>query len=268
MHQGKCWFAAGRSSYLDGGIHIYALDPMTGNVVLHETVYNPDPETGKMSPETSANSMSGLLNDIPATDGADVFIRQMKVSSSGGRGGQHLYTTGGYLDTSWFNRTFWRVGRAQTSGMMVLGNDVAYGVEIYPSRSRETVFMPGARAYRLMCIPLKARASDKKAAGKHRMQGTKALWQKHLGIRVTAMIRVADTIFVAGAPDVVDEKDPHGAWEGRKGGILAAFSADDGKRLAEYKLTAPPVWDGMAAAYARLYLSLVNGTVVCMDSDR
>jgi outer membrane protein assembly factor BamB len=267
VHDDKCWFAAGRSSYLDDGIHVYALDPKTGKVIHHETIYNPDPQTGKMSPETSGSSMSGLLNDIPATDGESVFIRQMQVSSSGGRGGQHLYTSGGYLDPSWFNRTFWQVGRARTSGLMVLGKGVAYGIELYASRSRETVFMPGARAYRLKCIPLKAPAGGsgtKQATNKRRTQGTKSLWQQRLGIRVTAMIRAGNTIFVAGSPDTVDPKDPYGAWEGRRGGIIAAFAADDGKKLAQYKLPAPPVWDGMAAAQNQLFISTSSGHVVCM----
>jgi outer membrane protein assembly factor BamB len=281
VHGGKCWFAAGRSSYLDGGIHLYALDPITGKVARHETIYSPDPETGKMSSETDGHSMSGLLNDIPATDGANVFIRQMKVSSAGGRGGQHLYTTGGYLDPSWFNRTFWQVGLAATSGLMVLGKDVgshfantsqngnpvAYGVEVYASRSRETVFKPGIGAYRLKCIPLKAPTgglSGKQATAKRRKQGPKPLWEQRIGIRVTAMVRAGDTIFVAGEPDVVDPKDPHGAWEGRKGGVLAAFAAGDGKRVAEYKLPAPPVWDGMAVAGGRLFISTSAGDIVCM----
>jgi hypothetical protein len=271
IHESKCWFAAGRSSYLDGGIRVYALDPITGKVARQETIYSPDPETGKMSPVTDGHSMSGLLNDIPTTDGASVFIRQMNVSSSNARDTQHLYTTGGYLDPSWFNRTFWQVGRARTSGLMVLGKDVAYGVELYASRSRETVFKPGAKAYRLRCIPLKvpARASsDKRAKAKRGRAEPKALWQQHLDIRVTAMVRAADTIFVAGAPDVVDAKDPHGAWEGRKGGVLAAFAASDGTRLGKYNLQAPPVWDGMAAAGGRLFISTGDGCIVCMGRRR
>ena len=263
VHDGKCWFAAGRSSYLDGGIYIYALDPATAKIAHHETIYSPDPETGKMSPETSATTMSGLLNDIPATDGASVFIRQMQVSSSGGRGGQHLYTSGGYLDPSWFNRTFWQVGRAKTSGLMVFGKGVAYSIELYASRSRETVFTPGAGAYRLSCIRLKTPTAA--SSSKRSNKAPRALWQQRLGIRVTAMIRAGDTIFVAGSPDTVDPKDPHGAWEGRKGGIIAAFAADDGKKLAEYKLPAPPVWDGMAAAQNQLFISTSSGHVVCMS---
>ncbi len=266
VHEDKCWFAAGRSSYLDGGIRLYAIDPTTAKVLHSETIYNPDPETGRMSPETSGNLMSGLLNDIPATDGANVFIRQMKVSSSGGRDGQHLYTTGGYLDPSWFNRTFWQVRQARTSGLMVLGKDVAYGVEVYDSRSRETGFSPGAMAYRLRCIPLKAttRGTSNKPAVGRRRQGPKPLWEQRVRIRITAMVRTGETIFVAGSPDVIDPKDPHGAWEGRKGGILAAFAAGDGRKLAEYKMPAPPVWDGMAAADGRLFISTSDGWVVCM----
>ncbi|MCK5270375.1 MAG: hypothetical protein KAJ46_06305, partial [Sedimentisphaerales bacterium] len=50
---------------------------------------------------------------------------------------------------------------------------------------------------------------------------------------------------------------------GRKGALLWAVSASDGKKLNEYKLGALPVWDGMATAYGRLYLSLKNGRVQC-----
>jgi len=38
----------------------------------------------------------------------------------------------------------------------------------------------------------------------------------------------------------------------------------DGEKLAECRLDAPPVFDGMASAGGRLYLALQNGRVVCM----
>jgi hypothetical protein len=270
IHDGKCWFAAGRSSYLDGGIHLHALDPATGKVLQRQTIYNPDPKTGKTAPISNPHAMPGLLGDIPATDGAGVFIRQMEVASTGGRRGPHPFSTGGYLDPSWFNRTFWHAGRAQTSGLMILGNDAAYGVEVYDSRSRETVFKPGANAYRLRCIALKppAGGAGKQPAGKRRRPGGGALWEQRLAIRVTAMVRAGETIFAAGSPDVVDPEDPHGAWEGRKGGLLAAFAAGDGEKLGEWELPAPPVWDGMAVAEGRLFVSTSDGCVVCMDKPR
>ena len=50
--------------------------------------------------------------------------------------------------------------------------------------------------------------------------------------------------------------------------MLRAVSVSDGTKLAEYRLDSPPVFDGMIAAGARLYLSLKNGTVLCMGPDR
>ena len=152
---------------------------------------------------------------------------------------------------------------------MVLGEDVAFGIEAFHARSRDVVFTPGSQAYRLKCIALKApvvkkSAKQSKPKGKARSGGQASVWEQRLDIRVTAMVRAGDTIFVAGSPDIVDPKDPHGAWEGRKGGVLAAFAAKDGKKLGEVKLASPPAWDGMAAARGRLYVSLQDGAVVCL----
>jgi len=266
MHEGKCWFAAGRSSYIDDGIHLYGLDPVTGNADHEDIIYSPDPETGKSSPEPDGFQVAGVLNDIPVTDGTNVFIRQMNVSSGEDGTGKHLFATGGYLDRSWFNRTYWQIGKAKTSGLMVLGDEVAYGVEVYASRSREVVFKPGGNAYRLRCLPLTVQPSPRANQNVKRAARNepKPVWEKQLDIRVTAMIRAADKIFVAGSPDIVDPEDPHGAWEGRKGGVLAVFSAEDGERIKEYKLPAPPVWDGMAAAQGKLFISTVDGGILCM----
>jgi len=272
MHDGKCWFAAGRSSYLDGGIRLFALDPLTGRIAWQRTIYSPDPKTGKMAPEPSANSVAGLLADIPATDGANVFIRQMNVTSADKPTRRHhLFTTAGYLDSSWFNRTFWKVAGVQTSGVMVVADDLAYGVEIYESRSRETVFRPGGEGYRLTCYSLTPSGTpraDNPAKRRGQVKpGRKVIWQRRVPIRITSMVRTAEKLFAAGSPDVVDPADPHGAWEGRKGGILAVFDATSGEQLARIKLAALPVWDGMAATAGHLFLATMDGRVVCL-ADR
>jgi len=94
------------------------------------------------------------------------------------------------------------------------------------------------------------------------------IWQTNVSVRPAGIVRAGNTIFIAGSPDVVDPKDPHGAWEGRKGGVLLAFSAADGRKLSEYKLPAPPVWDGLAAAGGRLYIGLMDGSVVCWKAKK
>ena len=262
VHDGTCWLAAGRSSYLDGGIRFWGLDPASGKVLHRETFCHRDPETGKQPPTTEGHGMPGLLGDVPATNGTGVFIRQMKVKDTGGKGGPHLYMTGGYLDPSWFNRTYWKAGQAMTSGVMVLGDGVAYGMEVYPSRSRETVFLPGTKPYRLQCLPFEM-SEERKKDRNNRRQGPKPRWERRVDIRVTALVRAGDTLFAAGSPDVVDPEDPHAAWEGRKGGVLAAFATTDGKELARYDLPAPPVWNGLAVAGGRLYVATTGGKILC-----
>ena len=82
-------------------------------------------------------------------------------------------------------------------------------------------------------------------------------------VRVTAVVLANDTLFAAGPPDVVPNDDPYAAFEGRKGARLLAFSTADGKKLAEYDLKNEPVFDGMAAAGGRLYITTASGDVLC-----
>ena len=216
-----------------------------------------------MTPKTSQNKIPGLLNDILHTDGSNVFIRQMNVSAPDARSGPRLYTTGGYLDSSWFNRTFWKFGKAQSSGLMVRGKDVVFGLELYSNRGRETVFKSASKAYSLVCYSLKAPvrpAVTRKTKGNRRQKGTPALWRQRLDIRTTALLRAGDTLFAAGRPDVLD---PRISSEG----VLAVFAAADGRKLAEYKLPAPPVWDGLAAAGGKLYVALTNGDIIAFKQQ-
>ena len=76
------------------------------------------------------------------------------------------------------------------------------------------------------------------------------------------MVLADKVVFIAGPPTDADggpkERDRnHGA-------LLMAASASDGTELAQYRLDASPVIDGMAAANGRLYLSLENGKLLCM----
>lgn len=264
MQDGRCWFAAGRSSYLDKGLFVYALDPVTGSAEYEKVVFHGDPDSGKMTPAPDAHSIPGLLNDIPGSDGKNVFIRQLPISPVRDPKGQHLFASGGFLDPTLFNRTAWSCGWAKTVGLMVLGQDVAYGVELYNASNRDTLFEPGSDSFRLVCLPLQAPKGAAKGQQKGRQSKARyARWQQRVPIRITALIRAHKLIFAAGAPDLVDPEDPHGAWEGRKGGVLAAFAAQDGQQLAQYELTAPPVWDGLAAVSGHLYVSLTDGTVLC-----
>jgi len=90
------------------------------------------------------------------------------------------------------------------------------------------------------------------------------VWKQWLPMRIRAMVKAGDTLFVAGAPDVFDLKDPYAAFEARKGAQVVAVSAKDGKKLSAIPLEYPPVFDGMIAANGRLYISTRDGQVLCM----
>jgi hypothetical protein len=88
-------------------------------------------------------------------------------------------------------------------------------------------------------------------------------WQVDVPIRVKAMVAAGGQLVIAGPPDVLSEKDPLGAFEGRKGGLMWVFGSADGRKIAENKLDSPPVFNGMAAAGGRLYVVTRDGNVRC-----
>ena len=104
-------------------------------------------------------------------------------------------------------------------------------------------------------------------------------WSGDVPLHVRAMVLADKTLFVAGPLDMINEEqafkstaDPQTqaklalqseALEGRRGGLLQAISASEGTKLTELPLESAPVWDGMAAAYGRICISLKNGRIVC-----
>jgi hypothetical protein len=78
------------------------------------------------------------------------------------------------------------------------------------------------------------------------------------------MVLAGQTLFVTGSPDVVNPNDPWASLEGRGGSLLQAVSTADGSILSDLTLDSAPIFDGMAAAYGRLYISMQDGSVICM----
>jgi hypothetical protein len=93
-------------------------------------------------------------------------------------------------------------------------------------------------------------------------------WSARVPIRVRGMVLADNRLFVCGPPDVMDPADPTGAFEGRKGAILRAYSAGDGKMLFEKELDAPPVLDGLIAAPGGLFLSATDGSILRLAAKR
>ncbi len=108
-------------------------------------------------------------------------------------------------------------------------------------------------------------------------------WSHGVGLLARGMVLTGKTLFIAGPPDLVDEQqvstrlddaalrakvaEQADALAGRKGGLLWAVSAADGKKITEYKLDAPCVFDGLIAAGGRLYMATTDGKLICFGKQ-
>jgi hypothetical protein len=321
IDQGVAYFTAGRSTYLDGGIRVYGLDPQSGALRYMTVLQGPFPN-GEDERDVSFYVL-GANSDILVSEGGSLYMRQKKLthelaevpvevlSSKGAQDvGLHVFSTSGLLDGSWYNRTFWMYSRrwpgfqlanqaSKTGQLLVVGDQNTYALRVFYHRNvHSPMFFPDREGYLLFAdantnepqivgesgsrepvrwLPQsdfsRARGDEVRKLGSEsfgldKMIGyTRAeppLWTCWLPVRVRGMVKAGPNLFVAGAPDVLDQEKPLASLLGRRGARLVTVSAANGKVLHATSLAAPPVFDGMIAAGDCLYASLTDGSVVCL----
>ena len=198
--------------------------------------------------------------------------------------GLHLFTTSGFLDTSFFNRSYWmysktwtgfnHVNLAPKSGqILVIGPKNTYALKAYTSRyTLSPKLDPQTKGYLLIADANDNEPTlDPRAWGKDKgmgfSRGAPPLWHQWLPIRANAMVLAGETLVVCGPPDVVKDGAPMAAFEGRLGTELWTISAPDGKTIAKQKLNESPIFDGMIVADDQLYLCTEQGEVICMGPE-
>ena len=90
------------------------------------------------------------------------------------------------------------------------------------------------------------------------------MWSQRVPIRVTAMAAIPRRLLICGPPNIVDPNDPLGAFEARKGERLRQLSSTDGATIEKHDLPSPPMFNGLAVARGRVFISLKNGTLACL----
>ncbi|NQT40188.1 MAG: PQQ-binding-like beta-propeller repeat protein [Planctomycetes bacterium] len=169
------YVAAGRSTLIDGGAHLYALEPQSGNVVHYTHVEQPQPDLSKDIGEHFA--MDGSNIDVLTTDGKHVFCAQEMFDAELNRietkwntrygdrylGEDHLIATGGMLDDTGFNRIFWSHGNrwpgfyfllmAPKSGnLLVFDAEKTWATKWFVERNiHSPLFFPQTTGYLLFC---------------------------------------------------------------------------------------------------------------------
>jgi len=288
---------------------MYRLKPETGEVISHATL-DGKAHDGRVMTGAEEKRLVGLPDVLSASDDG-VFMRAGVFRLEGGqierkllpaskvtrysRGptpveriqGEarvHLFSSYGFLDDSWFHRSYWvysdicshrhgyaGTGKRSPAGRILVCDDQnVYGF----GRQKKYFNWTSPMEYRLFAEPKKGPV----ASGVN-----KALWETNVPILTRGLVLAGDTLFAAGPPDVLDEtmpgirsEDPRvvkaaeeqeAALAGRRGGILLAVSKMNGEVKYRCHLDGPPVFDGLIAANGRLYMALQDGTVQCWEGQ-
>ncbi len=272
------YFAAGRCSYLDGGIFVYALDPRTGELLRSRAWYGPfDEATG-----LPIGGNAGFKNDILVTDGTNIYLRHkaFDMDLADAVAGRHIVPSSSFLDGEPQHRTCWAlsstIGRSHAD-ILVSNGKQYYEVQGFPLWANHSYFDPRKNGYTLFAGTLNAAAKPASKDATRTRRGARKrgrggvtgqeMWRLQIPITGKAMAMAGDVLFVAGEPMKFDEPSYQNyiaAYNGELGGRLFAVSATDGKKMAEYKLNAAPAWDSIAIADGQLYIGLEDGTVQCL----
>jgi len=276
------YFAAGRSSHLDGGIFLYGLELKTGRVSHQANV--------TMSGQAEGGEgiiMQRVLPDILSIQRGDLFMRDLRLArdlTAPDKKVSHLYAPGGFLDDTWWHRTYWiygtmimsgwggwpRVGNVVPAGRLLVfdGEEFIYGYGRMSYRAGAGHVDPDAtKDYQLFAEvlapepePQRKTDGNKKASGP--AERRRIVWSTNLPFLARSIVLTQDALLVAGGQSLIESAEHHGA------GRFWIISRSDGTKQGECELPAPPILDGMAFTDRGVFVSTIDGSVLCLDSGK
>ncbi len=176
VENGVIYAVAGRSLFLDGGLRMLRIDLKTGNMISETVMDDTNPETGNNLQEVTKILQGPVgLNDILSCDGKRVYLRSQVFNLEGQRQAigphsgdftaqgavqrgpeAHLFAPMGFLDDTWFHRSYWVYGRSFAGGhagyyqagkfapsgrILVTGGGYVYGYGRKPEHYRWTTVL-------------------------------------------------------------------------------------------------------------------------------
>jgi hypothetical protein len=246
-------FVAGRSAFVDGGMVLYRVDSATGQLLSKTPLDSQNPITGENIQDTVKwLNMAVGRPDILSSDGDRLYMRSQAFDLNGQRlalgpeianeqegtrqGGEttHLFCPTGFLDDTWFHRTYWLFGQTWSSGwcgyhvagkyapagkIMAVGKERVYAFGRQPQYYRWTVPME----FRLFAAdkywpPASDVAGDLSSqAAKQRRRSARTPtpvtnkanygWSTEVPILVRAILLADETLFIAGPHDLLNEDE-------------------------------------------------------------
>jgi outer membrane protein assembly factor BamB len=341
VEDGIAYVTAGRNTWLDGGIHAYALDPATGKALhyrlLKDEALADGYDPGQGPGYNHSGHVEGARSDLLVSDGKLLYLgpialnkhleivalpyfdtepknykpltlkgapfvepkcfsirseeyvrskfsRQSGVCYGEKKAGLHLASTGGLLSSRQFPRFYWSYAKIwpgcnhgnlgpKCGQILCVDDTTTYSLKVFNARDyRAGAGDPHVSGKGQL---LSADANDNEpvildtARGARSGQGytrtAPPKWHHWLKMNVRALAAGSEHLFVAGPSLEQRYSNPFDPYYGNAGSKLLSFSKQTGEKVAETELGEQPVFDGMAIANGCLYLSTLDGNVICLQ---
>jgi outer membrane protein assembly factor BamB len=293
------YFTAGRSSYLDGGLFLFGLSTKTGEVIYYHRYHIVPPsriantenvtpikngpniadfKTFESADKSDAFSMVGNVNDVMVADEDSVYLRHMRFNDrlepqTDFR--HHLFSTSTLLDPNEAYRSHWIYGNGDFSLVPVsyewLTRIKQNGQQSFYTFAGSICVHDGATLWgevrdgpngRLVAFDIhdidQPNAKDF-GDGRRDIIDMGYIWTASLPFHTRTMVKAGPTLYLAGGDSIEQLLGEV------SGGVLQSFAAADGRQDGSViPLRAPPVFDGMAVGDHALFISLIDGSLVCL----
>ncbi|UCF16804.1 MAG: PQQ-binding-like beta-propeller repeat protein, partial [Phycisphaerales bacterium] len=250
IRDGVAYVLAGRSVFLDGGMRMLRLDPLTGKKLSETILDDRDPRTGEnLQARIIHKKMPVALPDILSSDGTFVYMRSQRFNMDGRRAvidpehqsdqggeGTHLFCPTGFLDDSWFHRSYWIYGKNAGEGwgewfvparLVPAGRILAFDDQNVYGYGRHPQYLCNSSVleYRLFAADKRFDPARAARVNKAKIPQNTVNWKNRAArdesdlsavsrrwliekpkLIARAMVLADRTLFVAGPPDVVDEE--------------------------------------------------------------
>ena len=305
----KVYTVAGRNMFTDGGLRFLILDAETGKKLAETHMDDRMPGTDEpLQMHHEFLNMPMALTDLLSTDGKKIFMRYQQFDLDGKRikldytrkrygldksdinnsqlptrtdqkgEDAHLFAGTGFLDDSWWHRSYWVFGKHYASGWpgysaagasgAPAGRIMSFNDERIFTWGRMRKYFRWSKTYEYL---LHAKNYD-----------YEDLWGVCLPILARSMVLSDDRIFVLGPDELVRQetasqlltttdmqqtmREQAEAFEGSRGSRFLVIDNTNGRILSGAPLSSVPVFDGMAAAYGKIYLSMTDGSLRCLGA--
>ena len=294
IKDGIVYALAGRSSYVDGGMVLWRLNPDSGEIIGRKDLFDLDLKTGSQKKENVVGmELEGALPDIMAASEDSLFLRDLHLSKEGKKlpyDTNHIFSNMGFLDDTYFNRGYWIYGKRHFSGaadglvtarylpsayLMASNADHIFGFDRNQYIPKDKGLIKGSS--NLYCaekklIELEGKIETKKNKGRaivELMKPTKVnyLWKNDAPMIVRGMVVTDNALFIAGPefPTLSGFSGNNAVLKNDQPSLIMAIDKKTGKKLSsEPLLSGLPVRDGLIASDENLFVTTKNGILYCL----